>query len=320
MKWKGYNSGLVMALLFIGASCSKMGEGTGRYPADLTGTIYYDWASDGILNIRLPSGQGGAFLEYNTKLNSFDVSRDGKYRLIAMDESTLGKYDIRFSLSDLKTGKTEEEFIYNSPAGNRYCNGYLSPDNSLILITSNDKKDGITVVKRNGEFVTRLEGINGESFDFNETRLWLPNNELLLTLGKYIIRLAPPYTSGKLVKEMNYADWGDLAVNHAGTQLAFRIDQHLYTMDMNGQNVTQVTTSNFTEAKPVFSPDGKYLLVGSHYRPSGAFGYTWRLKIIPNDGKSYNVDPNEPNSPGVIPVIWNGKDDMEWAGGEMIWK
>lgn len=38
-----------------------------------------------------------------------------------------------------------------------------------------------------------------------------------------------------------------------------------------------------------------------------------------NDGQQYNVDPEEQNSPGVIPVIWKGKDKIE-AGGQMVWR
>lgn len=81
-----------------------------------------------------------------------------------------------------------------------------------------------------------------------------------------------------------------------------------------------MTTSNFEESVPEFSPDGKYLLVSSYYRQTGPFGYMWELKIIPNDGQQYNVDPEEQNSPGVIPVFWKGNDKIETGGGQMIWQ
>ena len=132
--------------------------------------------------------------------------------------------------------------------------------------------------------------------------------------------LDPPYTSGTLLKAMNYQDWGDLAVNPAGNQLAVRIANHVYTMGMDGSNLKQVTTSNFKEAVPEFSPDGKHLLLGTNYRQTGPLGWTWDLKIIHNDGKEYNVDPIEPNTPGVIPVFVKGKDKIETSGGQMIWR
>lgn len=315
---------ICICALITFTACSKDGDGEDGgdhlYPRELKGTIYYDWATEGILKISLPDGTGGSFIPDDSKLNNFDISRDGKWKLTVVNASTLGKYDIRFTISDIHTGTIAEEFIYNGPGLSAYCKGYLSADNSLILVTSNDKEDGITILKRNGEFVTRIAEINGELINFNVSALWLQDNHFLLTHGNYIIRIAPPYTSGTLVKEMNYQDWGKLAVNQAGTQLAMQIANHIHTMNIDGSNLKQVTTSNFKESVPVFSPDGKHLLVGSYYRQSGAFGYLWELKIIPNDGQLYNTDPVAPNSPGVIPVIWKGKDRIETGGGQMIWR
>ncbi|WP_157278967.1 PD40 domain-containing protein [Olivibacter sitiensis] len=306
-------------------ACSKddghdNGGNNDGYPSDLTGTIYYKWATEGILRVTFPSATGGSFIEDDTRLNSFDVSRDGQYRLTAVNASTVGNNDVRFTLSNSESGSVVHEFIYDSPAGNSYCGGQLSPDNTLILVESNDVEDGITILKTDGEFVLRLDGIGGEPFSMHDMKMWLPGNEILLTHGKNIIRIPPPYNSGSLVKEMNYEDWGDLTVNHQGTQLAMRIGNHIHTMDIDGNNLKQVTTSNFKESKPVFSPDGKYLMVGGNYRQSSVMGHSWDIKIIPNNGEQYNVDPLETNSTGVIPVIWNGKDKIETGSGQVIWK
>lgn len=313
----------ICVLLFT--ACSKEnddapdGEDT-LYPSALKGMIYYDWATEGILKMSLPDGIGGSFILDNSKLNNFDISRDGKLKLTVTNASSVGQYDIQFTLSDITNGSIVEEFIYNSPGLNSYCQGYLSPDNSLILVLSNSIEDGITILRRNGELVGRIYDINGEHFGFNDSRLWLPNNSLLVTHNKYIVRLNPPYTSGTLIKQMDYEDWGELDVNQEGTQLALQIANHVYTMDIDGSNLKQVTTSNFKESKPLFSPDGKYLLIGSDYKQTGPLGYMWHMKIIPNDGKQYNVDPLESNSPEVFPVIWKGKDRIETAGGQMVWR
>lgn len=315
---------LIVVYLMLLTACSKDNngpdDGNNGYPSALKGTIYYDWATEGILKVSLPDGVGSAFIPDNSKLNNFDISWDGKYKLTVVNEQTVGKYPIRFTLSDIANGSIVEEFVYHSPGLNAYCKGYLSPDNSHIVLLSNDKEDGITILKRNGEFVGRIHDINGQELDFNHQCLWLPGNALLITHKNYIIRLDPPYTSGTLLKEMNYDDWSDVAVNPADNQLAMRIANHVYTMDMDGSNLKKVTTSNFKEAVPEFSSDGKYLLVGTEYRQTGPFGWMWSLKIIPNDGKEYNVDPIAPNTPGVIPVVVKGKDKIETAGGQMIWR
>lgn len=326
MNLTSQKAALVLAFLTTSLilSCSKDespdGGGNGNYPASLSGVIYYKWVDQGILKMKLPEGEGSSFIPDDTKLNNFDISPDNQERLTVTNASTLGQYDIRFTISSLADNRILEEFIYNSPAGNSYCKGYLSPDKNLIMVTSNDSDDGITVLKRNGEFITRFDRIGGEPFEINETRLWLPDSSLLITHKKNIIRIPHPYNQGSLVKEMEYDDWGDLAVNQQGSMLALRIGNHLHLMGMDGTGLRQITTSNFKEADPVFSPDGSHLLIGSNYRQASVFGFVSDLKIIPVNGGPYNVDPIQTNSPEAIPVIWKGKDRIESADGQILWR
>ncbi len=91
-------------------------------------------------------------------------------------------------------------------------------------------------------------------------------------------------------------------------------------MDVDGNNLKQVTSSNFKESMPAFSPDGKYLLIGTNYRSTGTLGYLWDLKIIPNDGKQHDVGLETNSASEVLPVIWKGKDRIESADGQMIWR
>lgn len=312
----------VLISTFLLPSCSKdkTGNGLNGFPADLAGTIYYKWATEGIVKVTLPSATGGSFISDDTKLNSFDISRDGQLRLTAVNASTVGNDNVQFTLSNHNTGSIVNQFIYQSPARNRFCKGQLSPDNTLILVESNDQNDGISILKVNGEFVLRIDGLGGVPFDIHDMKMWLPNNELLLTHGNNILRIPPPYTSASLVKQMNYADWGHLTVNHQGTKLAMYIANHIYTMDIDGNNLKQVTTSSFKEARPVFSPDSKYLMIGSNYRQSSIMGHSWDMKIIPNNGEEYNVDPFAANSSGVIPVVLNGQEKIVSGSGQVIWK
>ncbi|RYG15127.1 MAG: hypothetical protein EOO07_16110 [Chitinophagaceae bacterium] len=311
-----------IAGLLLFSSCSKDNStnSANGYPSNLTGTIYYNWATEGVLKVTFPLATEGSFIQDDTKLNSFDISRDGQYRLTAVNAATVGNDNVQFTISNNSTGSIINQFIYQSPARNRFCKGQLSPDNSLILVESNDKDDGISILKANGEFVLRIDGLGGIPFDIHDMKMWLPNNELLLTHGKNIMRVPPPYTSASLVKQMDYADWGHLTVNHLGTQLAMHIAGHIYTMNIDGSNLKQVTTSDFKEGRPVFSPDSKYLMVGSNYRQSSIMGFSWDMKIIPNDGKQYNVDPFATNSANVVPVMLNGKDSIVSGSGQVIWK
>lgn len=315
-----YIACILLGTLLFACTKEKGTNDAGNYPSNLKGTIYYKWATEGIISVDFPSGTGGSFIQNDSRVNSFDISRDGKLRLTAVNASTLGNYVVKFTLSNQSDGSIVQEFNYTSPARNSYCKGQLSPDNSMILVQSNDEIDGVTVLKTDGEFVVRVEGVGGQPFGMHDMAMWLPGNELLLTHGKNIYRIPPPYTSGSLVRVMNYTDWGDLSVNQQGTKMAVRIDRHINTMNMDGSGLTQVTTSNFKESKPIFSPDNNYLMVGSNYRQSSVMGHSWDIKIIPNDGKQYNVDPEAPNTAGVIPVFWKGKDRIETGSGQVIWR
>ncbi|MCG2616539.1 hypothetical protein LZZ85_19720 [Terrimonas sp. NA20] len=313
---------VILISLTLCSACdkSKSKGSTDSFPSDLSGTIYYKWATEGIIKVSFPSATGGTFIQDDTKLNSFDISRDGQYRLTAVNAATLGNDNVKFTLSNNSSGAIINEFVYQSRAGNRYCKGYLSPDNKLIMVESNDRDDGIVILKVTGEELLTIDGLSDVPFDIHDMKMWLPNNEILLTHAKKIIRLVPPYNSASLVKQMDYADWGHLVVNQQGSQLAMHIANHIYTMDIDGNNLKQVTISEHKEARPVFSPDGKHLMIGSNYRQSSIMGHSWDMKIIPNDGKQYNVDPFAENSSGVISVVLDGKDKIVSGSGQVIWK
>lgn len=312
-----------MCALVLFLSCSKdnnPGPGDGiPLPADLTGTLLYDWVDEGVLAVDVRTGQKSVFLTDDIRRNGFDVSRDGRLRLTAHDIQG-NYYDTQYTLSNVADGSIVSQFTFYPPnGGSRFNHGKLSPDNKLIAIPPT-LDEGIIVVDTEGRMVVHIENINGEPFDLYDDVEWLPGNALLFTHGNYILRSSPPYTEATLVKEMNYESWGSIHPSPDGQRLAVCIDKHIYLMGIDGGNLTQVTESNFQENKAVFSPNGNYLLVGTDYRRTGAFGAIWELKIIPADGRLYNVDPIEPNSKGVIPVIAIGEDRPEASDGIMLWR
>lgn len=311
----------VALLLFSG--CSK-NDDTGKpgrpgIPSDLKGVLYFDWATEGTLSINTETGVKTEFLPSYSKRNGWDVSRDKEWLLTA-NKTDIWNDDITFIISKMSTGEIVSQFDYTPlNGGSGFHSGVLSHDKSLIAIEPTFEA-GFVLLKTDGTLLGHLDAINGQKPARGAAAIWLPGNSLLITHQSFIIRLDPPYTSGKLIKEMNYESWGDLAVNAAGTKIALRVNHHIYMMDIDGSNFVQVTESNDKEVLPVFSPDGKYLLVGTDYTPTGSFGAIWYLKIIPADGKKYNVDPVYENSPEVIPVIANGDDRLQAASGRMVWR
>lgn len=313
------------ALTFVCWSCSKNDSPAPErpdgitLPADLEGTLLYDWVNEGVLAVNVKTGEKSVFITDDVRGNGFDVSRDGTLRLTSTD--ILGNYDASlYTLSKTNDGSIVSQFTFYPPnGGTKYNHGLLSPDNSLVAIQPTFK-EGIIILDTKGKPVVHIEGINDVPFEHDDMVKWLPGNALLYTHGSYILKSEPPYEKATLVNEMNYESWGTINPSPDGQRLSVRIDKHIYVMDIDGGNLTQVTESNFTENSAVFSPNGKYLLVGSDYRRTGPFGSIWNLKIIPADGKSYNVDPILPNSEGVIPVIPLGEDKIEASNGIMLWR
>ncbi|RYG05674.1 MAG: hypothetical protein EOO02_03100, partial [Chitinophagaceae bacterium] len=259
--------GLSLMMVLI-TSCRKGDSGGGDNGGSgigLLGHIYYEFADNGVSRLDQPGFKSTLFLQEQSKRNGWDVSYDNQYKLEA--STILHNYDdIQFTLSKISDGSIVNEFVY-SPlnGGSHYQSGSLSPDGKLIGIPASFD-EGIVILNTDGSLVAHIEGINGQKFERLGAMSWLPNNGLLVAHQKNIIRIDPPYTSGKLVKEMNYTEWGDIAVNREGTKIALVIDKHIHMMDMDGGNLQQVTNSKFAESGPEFSPDGRHLLVVTDYR------------------------------------------------------
>ncbi len=304
-------------------SCSKDDDTPGlvnpSIPGDLKGTLFYDWATEGTLAVNTQTGVKSEFLPTESKRNGWDLSRDGQVLLTA-SKKDIWSDDVTLVMSNVSDGAVIKELKYTPlNGGSGFNSGKLSPDNSMIVLNSTFE-EGFVILDTEGNVVTHLYDVQGEKIDMNEQAEWLPDNSLVLTHKNYIIKLSPPYTNGQLVKEMNFEDWGNLAVDPTGSKIAVRVGNHIHMMNMDGSGFVQVTDSNDKEAYPVFSPDGKYLLVGTDYTRTGSFGAIWYLKIIPADGQLYNVDPIYENSPEVIPVITNGETKIETASGRMVWR
>ncbi len=292
-------NGLILSLL----SCSKDDKLIDRpTPSSIAGKIIYEYSSD-VKQIDLATGNESSYFSYNAySTEGWDLSKDGKFRLIS--ERPAGTYSItRFRLVNTADGTIVKEFDYNTKYGNNTKVGYLSHDNSMILLQP-DFDNGIVILDMNGEEKYRLDGINGTQLGVGDRVHWLPGNGLIITFDdRYLLRSEPPYTDITLVKEMDYEFWGGVQSSMDGEKYTLYIGRHIFLMNKDGSNLTQVTESDTKELYAVFSPDGKHLLVGTDFfNGAGAAHSNWRLKVIPADGKKYNVD----SSPDVIPVIPNG--------------
>lgn len=303
-------------ILFI--SCSKDNDNEiTPAPNALAGHIIYEYTSD-VKIIDLSKFTEDIFFTFNAySTNSWELSKDGKLRLISERVSGTLR-ETKFRLVNVADGTIIKEFIYVPLVGtNQKYAGKLSYDDSLILLNP-DFDNGLVIMDTNGEVKHRLDGINDEALTLGDYAYWLPGNSILIAFkDKYLLRSDPPYTTLSLVKEMNYEQWGSLSVSMDGQKISLRIGNHMYLMNVDGSNLTQVTESSGTENLAEFSPDDRHLLIGANYVHAPNSGLTnWRLKIIPADGKLYNMD----ESPEVIPVVLANDDSPVKAGGPTFWR
>ncbi|WP_257657610.1 hypothetical protein [Parapedobacter lycopersici] len=320
MKRKIQTITLILVALLGVSSCSKNdgadpGNENGRN-GNLTGKLIYTFTGN-VYQLDLQTNRQSTYFTFNTYgFNYWDMSRDEQFRLTSEREA--GVFDAaKITLIHNSDGTVADEFDYVSPKGtDTDVKALLSPDNKKVLY-SPTLDNGIVITDLDGNVLIHLEAVDTEAgpvtFGINDEVLWLPGNRVVFTLGdRYIFRSDPPYTSLTLVKEMPYTLWGNLRVNKQGTQLAMMVSNHIYVMDVDGNDLRQVTESNDGEIHADFSPDGKHLLVAKKIGPT--FFY-WNLAIIPNDGQVYNMDNDE----AVIVIQPDGEEILPAVDGATFW-
>ena len=176
--------------------------------------------------------------------------------------------------------------------------------------------DGVVILSLQGNILHSFNSFNGKKL--NSTLVWMPDNTILFTTSDGLFRTNQAFTQASLIRQFTFANWGDIAASPDGKKIALAGGNHIWMMNADGSSLVQVTTSDEVEAYPVFSPDSKYLLVGTNYRESLAASWLWNLSIIPADGNQYNVNPGADKN--VIPVIPKGQTATQAGDGSMFWR
>ena len=307
-------------VLFLFSACSKNGGvnpggGGGGGHNYGNGAIYYDWSTDGIQKITLQSGAKATEMPEDVNRHAWDISLDGKTILVNTNAPGTD-YDANlYTISNIATGTIVSQFKYYPTQGD-YTSPYLSPDGSMIAVDPTFE-DGIVILDLQGNILHNLATFQGQKISGH--LVWMPDNSLLFSIGKNIYRTNQAFTSATLIKQVNFNSWGSLTASRDGSKIALKGGNHIWMMNADGSSLVQVTQSSQVEAAPVFSPDGKYLLVGTNYRESLAASSLWNLAIIPADGQQYNVDDGADKR--VIPVIAKGGGTtVEASDGNMEWR
>jgi dipeptidyl aminopeptidase/acylaminoacyl peptidase len=307
-----------IALVLIVSACSKStGDDDNETLPDFaqpgSGMIYYDWSTEGILKVDLKTGVKGQAFKYYTRRNGWDISRDHTWLLEATDNPQ--DYDNEvYTITNIKDGTIVSKFNKASGYSN-HTYPTLSYDKKLIAVPPT-YDDGIMLLDLQGNILLHLVTFQGK--ELKGSVEWMPDNTLLFRQENSLYRTNKEFTMANLVTTFNFADWGDFTVSPDGSKIALRGGNHLWMMNADGSNLTQITESNDEEVNPVFSPDSKYLLIGYDYTMTSQFGRYWHMAIIPADFGKYNV--NKGADKRVVPFIPKDKSTPEASDGLMLWR
>ncbi|MFL5748420.1 MAG: TolB family protein [Niastella sp.] len=315
-----------IALVLLFAACSKAGGGDDGTTDPVTGTgtgtgatqlgkgiLYYDWATEGAKKFDLQTGVKATFLPYNTRRNGWDVSRDNTLLIESTDDPD--DYDNEvYTITNVKDNTIVSKFKKLSGYSN-LTSPQLSYDKKLILVPPT-YDDGVIILDLQGKILFNLASYQGQKLEGRV--IWMPDNTFLFSQGNNLYRTNTAFTAATLVKTFNFDTWGYYSASPDGSKIALRGGNHLWMMNADGSNLTQITESNDIEVWPVFSPDSKYLLIGYNYTLTNQMGRWWNQAIIPADFGKYNLDDKADKR--VIPLIAKGENRPEAADGITLWR
>ncbi|MBI5158301.1 MAG: PD40 domain-containing protein [Acidimicrobiia bacterium] len=165
--------------------------------------------------------------------------------------------------------------------------GAVSPDGSLIAVSSNDgTSTEIWVMDTAGGGRQRLTSSGGYGV------AWTPDGRIVYSRATEIRVMAADGTGDALVVEGLAGVAHNLAVSPDGSTVAFDVqvetDRDIYSVPLAGGEVTELTTEGGFE--PEWSPDGSQI-VFTTFRASG--GNFWVMN--PDGSDQHNLFPSEFN-------------------------
>ena len=312
-------SALVATAVCI-SSCSKDGDGGGGSGSGLPGTLYVDFATDGIQSynfsngklsrvIKTMNGAGitGCDITYGSSEIAISVGIVPLSVGVVQDTQTFllrpwdGK-NAQFSYKEVPQTGNIFSFTWTHPTKSFYKESIIriSPNKKYIAVDSNywEERGVLLFNTQTGKLIADFTNGTRDDLSYQSTPVWTENNEMYSAIRGVLYRWKEAY--GDLVEEVLTLNEGkgasDVTVNPQGTRVAFRYKKHLWVQNIDGSDLHQVTTSEIKDFKyegeyhPVFSPDGKYIaLVGS-----ARIGGSWT-----------DYDPLQPRFGGTV-VVGNG--------------
>ncbi|MCG8609800.1 MAG: hypothetical protein MI864_04615 [Pseudomonadales bacterium] len=243
--------------------------------------------------------------------DSIELSHDKTHFYGSFDKS--GLYDVeqvkRFDLNG------NETYLFNipdhnygptaaSPDGKYLAIGHYYPEDTLTIYSSTFRKEngrGLALKRFSGEF-------GGWQWRNDGSLLYAQQNAIYAHPKNFLFN-----ESSKLITLPDSVK--HLALSPDESKYAFKMGLHIWTVNVNGSNLKQLTISNGYDNYPTWSNDGKVILV-THFDDVNSP----RVYAVPSDGERvYLGHTNLPtNARRLYSAEFGGIHAA--ARGRLIWK
>lgn len=153
------------------------------------------------------------------------------------------------------------------PGGLFYEGARFSADASKLAYRSGESPDyPVKVIDRGGRQLA--------SFPNGFSPSWLPDGRLAMLGGDGVYLTDRALKNVTRVNARGIVNPADLAVSPDGGRVAFALNSHVWTMNIDGSDLAQASVSGSREYNPAWSPDGRLLAILVADPISGGHIYT----------------------------------------------
>ncbi|KAA9345521.1 DPP IV N-terminal domain-containing protein [Adhaeribacter soli] len=300
-------------------SPKKNPDDPGQQAGVWTGKLLHDWSA----SVR----------EYNFSTKADPELFAGRMPHRLADGSTLHTSEYFERLEITNANGTQKRVIYNANETSAVYAPQVSPDGTKIAFThlkvynpsAYPVKKGTVIIDMNGNYVAGIPDV------YNA--VWLPDGRLVVAGDFSSDGYAPSTPSAKAGLHIatitgNTATLTNInpslanptpllpSVSPDGKRVAFVLNKHLWTINLDGTNMKQLTASDNDneESFSVWSPDGKHIAVWSY--KTFEISYYTAIAVVPSVVGEPVVLTNEA-------AVWpRDKDGYRISGGRgnLSWK